>query len=79
MSPRPDGAALAARAGRQHDVVLLFFVLLTAIKFVYGIELVQDILVGDESLYLRSGMELPRRGLPDPSWSPLYGTWYYLL
>jgi hypothetical protein len=28
---------------------------------------------------LQAGVELPRLGLRDPSWSPLYSVWYYVL
>ncbi len=64
---------------RRLDVMMLFFVVLAAVKFVLNIELVQDILMGDESLSLEAGVELPRLGLRDPSWSPLYSVWYYFL
>ena len=63
----------------QASSVLLFFVVLTSIKFVLGIEHIQDVGLWDETMYLNWGVQLPQRGLPDPSWSPLYSVWYYLL
>jgi hypothetical protein len=64
---------------RGLDLMMLSLVVLAAIKFASRIELVQDIQLGDESLSLWWGVELPELGLRDPSWSPLYSIWYYFL
>lgn len=38
-----------------------------------------DLGLYDEADYLRRGLGLPRNGLPDPEWGPLYSLWYFAL
>ena len=61
------------------DGVLLFFIIITSVKYTYSIETILDIRLFDETNYLLRGVHLLQWGIPDPSLSPLYSIWYYLL
>jgi hypothetical protein len=45
----------------------------------HDLERVLDLASWDEADYLRRGLAIPDRGLPQAEWGPLYAIWYFLL
>lgn len=63
----------------KEDIILFLLLLCIGIKYVYDIGSYLDIELQDETLYLRNGIFLLRKGLPSSQWAPVYSIWYFLL
>ncbi|MCZ2269599.1 MAG: hypothetical protein LC124_12160 [Ignavibacteriales bacterium] len=63
----------------KEDIILFLLLLCIGINYVYDIGSYLDIELQDETLYLRNGIFLLRKGLPSPQWAPVYSIWYFLL
>jgi len=63
----------------KEDIILFLLLLCIGIKYVYDIGSYLDIELQDETLYLRNGTFLLRKGLPSSQWAPVYSIWYFLL
>jgi len=72
------GEVRAAWAAAGGDALLALFVVILGWKMTYGLGHVLDIELGDESYYLRAGLDFFRHR-PAADWSPLYDFVYWLL
>jgi hypothetical protein len=60
------------------DVAMLAFITLLVVARSLHRDAVVDVSLWDETLYLRTGVELLTAGLPTPDWAPLFAIWYWL-
>jgi len=74
----PSHTAIAFNEMRN-DLILLFFLLMSAMKFTYAIEQVMDVPMYDEAAYLYNGINLLKYRLTSTDWKPLYSIWYCIL
>jgi len=63
----------------KHDLILLLFLVFIGIKYIFYVSGYTDIGLYDESVYLNSGLNLFKKGLPNVNYSPLYAIYYYIL
>ncbi len=61
------------------DAFVIFILLISGWKYIYGLEKILDVGLYDESTYLYNGVTLFVNGLPGAQAAPLYAIWYYLL
>ena len=64
----------------KYDLFIIGILCIAAWKLTCGLEYFMDIGLSDESIYLNSGINISKYGIPKyAAYSPLYALWYYML